>query len=539
MIKNLLSIAILCLSVAANAQSFSLTYPFAAVTASSGVIDPTPTPTAVGITSGSFVAVGTPSLNPNAAGRFSFVGWPLGSPTGTNSTDVHASMTGSINTTEYYEIVLTPQAGFTVALNTMSFTVQRSGTGIRNYSVRASVDGFTNNLPASVVTNTNLSVVGTNEFFWNFDALSNSQNGSTINFFGATTSSSVALRFYAWNAEAAGGTFSIDNVSIDGSVTGGTVACVPASISAITGNSVICSDQTLALASSVTGDAPITYTWTGAGTIGTPNASSTAITGATSSNYTLTVENACGTATSVVTATVNALPTLSITASTMSICVGNSVTLTGSGAQTYIWDNFVTDGVAFTPVYTNTYTVTGTDVNSCSNTMTTSVIVYNLPSVGLNTSAINLQCVTINSVTLSGGTPAGGVYSGAGVSSGVFSPSTVGVGTYTITYTYSDGNSCTNSASDMITVDACTGIQTLNAEAFAMYPNPTKGMLTVKTPVLNTQITLFDTNGKKVFSHTTSSFETQMDVSQLADGVYQVNITSDKQSFNYKVMILK
>ncbi|MES2514687.1 MAG: T9SS type A sorting domain-containing protein [Bacteroidota bacterium] len=539
MIKNLLIIATLCLSVSARAQSFSLTYPFAAVTASSGVIDPTPTPTAVGVTSGSFAAVGTPSLNANAAGRFSFVGWPLGSPTGTNSTDVYASMTGSINTTEYYEIILTPQAGFTVALNTMSFTIQRSGTGIRNYAVRASVDGFTNNLPASVATNTNLSVVGANEFFWNFDALSNAQNGSTINFFGATTTSSVALRFYAWNAEAAGGTFSIDNVSIDGSVTGGTVACVPASITGITGNVAICSDETLALASSVTGDAPITYTWTGAGTIAAPNASVTAITGATSGNYTLTVENACGTATSVVTTTVNALPTLSITATTMSICVGNSVTLTGSGAQTYTWDNFVTDGVPFSPVYTNTYTVTGDDANGCSNTMTISISVSNLPAVTLNTSAINLQCVTINSVSLSGGTPVGGVYSGTGVSAGLFSPSTVGVGTYTITYSYTDGNSCTNSATDMITVDACTGIQTLNADVFAMYPNPTKGTLTVKSPLLNTQVTVFDTHGKKVFTQIATSFETQLDVSSLADGLYQVNITSDEHSSNYKLMILK
>jgi hypothetical protein len=539
MMKNLLTSAMLCLSVIANAQSFSLTYPFAAVTASSGVIDPTPTPTAVGITSGSFVAVGTPSLNPNAGGRFSFVGWPLGSPTGTNSTDVHSVMTGSINTSEYYEIVLTPQAGYTVTLNTMSFTVQRSSTGIRNYSVRTSVDGFTNNLPTAVATNTNLSIVGSNEFFWNFDALSNAQNGSTINFFGATTTSSVALRFYAWNAEATGGTFSIDNVIIDGSATDGTMPCAPVSITGITGNVAICSDQTLTLASSVTGDAPITYTWTGAGTIATPNASATAIGNATSADYTLTAENACGTATSVITATVNALPTLSITANTMSICVGNSVTLTGSGAQSYTWDNFVTDGVPFTPVYTNTYTVIGTDVNGCSNTMTISIAVFNLPSASLNTSAIDLQCVTVNSVALSGGTPAGGVYSGAGVSSGVFSPSTVGVGTYTITYSYTDGNNCTNSGTDEITVDACTGIQTLDAEVFTMYPNPTKGILTVKTPVLNTRVTLFDTNGKKVFTQTTSSLETHLDVSHLADGVYQVNIISNGQSFNYKVMILK
>ena len=197
MIKKILSIAFVCAGLMAHSQSFTLTYPFSAVTASTGVIDPTPTPTAVGITSGSFTAVGTPSSNPNAGGRFSFVGWPTGSLTGTVSTDVYANMTGSINPNEYYEIILTPVNGYTIALNTMSFGVRRSGTGIRSYAVRTSADGYTNNLPASVLTNTNLSVVGTNEFFWNFDATATSadQSGSTINFFGATITSSVSLRF--------------------------------------------------------------------------------------------------------------------------------------------------------------------------------------------------------------------------------------------------------------------------------------------------------------------------------------------------------
>jgi hypothetical protein len=85
--------------------------------------------------------------------------------------------------------------------------------------VRTSADGFMMNLPASVTTNTNISVVGSNEFFWNYDAISTAQNGSTINLFGATTTSSVSFRFYAWNSEGSGGTFSIDNVVFNGEMT--------------------------------------------------------------------------------------------------------------------------------------------------------------------------------------------------------------------------------------------------------------------------------------------------------------------------------
>lgn len=56
-------------------------------------------------------------------------------------------------------------------------------------------------------------------------------------------------------------------------------------------------------------------------------------------------------------------------------------------------------------------------------------------------------------VTLSGAQPAGGTWSGPGVSSGVFSPAAAGVGTHTLTYTYTDAGGCTNRATTTITVN--------------------------------------------------------------------------------------
>jgi hypothetical protein len=49
--------------------------------------------------------------------------------------------------------------------------------------------------------------------------------------------------------------------------------------------------------------------------------------------------------------------------------------LSGSGATTYTWNNNVQDGVAFTPANTQTYTVSGTDANGCTNTAQVSVTV--------------------------------------------------------------------------------------------------------------------------------------------------------------------
>jgi hypothetical protein len=467
MIKKLLLNALIFSGLLASAQTtFTVTYDFAATTTVSGTTDPTPSPTVTGITCGSFVAVGTPSTNPNAGGRFSFVGWPTG---GVNGATTYSSMTGSISTSEYYEVTLTPINGYTVTLNSIGLKFQRSGTGVRSYAVRSSLDTYNANLPASVTSNTNITVEGTNEFFVVPDA-SSSYLGSLVDLTATTFTfaTTTSFRFYGWNSEAASGTFSIDDVVFDGSVAGGTVACVPASISAITGNIAICANQSLNLGSVVLGDTPFTYTWTGAGSLATPNASNTSITNATSTDYTLTVENACGTATSVVTATVNALPTVAYSAA-----------------------------------------------------------------------AYSLQCIFTNSMTLSGGTPSGGVYSGAGVTGNDFSPSTAGIGPHTITYMYTDANNCSNMASDVLTVDVCSGIQTLDAELVSIYPNPSNGLVVVKTPLLNAQVSVFDINGKKVLTQTTSSFETSLDLSHLANGVYQLNIVSENSSINHKVMINK
>ena len=70
--------------------------------------------------------------------------------------------------------------------------------------------------------------------------------------------------------------------------------------------------------------------------------------------------------------TINALPTISISASSTSICAGDSVTLTASGAGaggSYSWsDGQTTAAITVTPGATITYSVTGTDANGCFNT---------------------------------------------------------------------------------------------------------------------------------------------------------------------------
>jgi len=218
MIKKLLTLTLITSSLFLGAQSFTAKYNFAAVTNSTGLSDPTPSPIVTGATFASFSAIGTGTAS-SAAGRFSFTNWGLGSTTAVNT---YSTMTGAIDTAKYYKVSITPSLGYYLSLTNISFTSQRSGTGIRSYAVRSSASSYTTNLPASVGTSTNLSIQGSNEFFWTLDANSSALIGSEINLSGPAYtgfSTPISFKFYGWNAEATTGTFSIDSVIFSGSVT--------------------------------------------------------------------------------------------------------------------------------------------------------------------------------------------------------------------------------------------------------------------------------------------------------------------------------
>lgn len=226
MIKHLLSISILFLGLNGFSQSFSVMYDFGSVasgTANTGTVDPTPPPTAPGVTFGSFSAVGTPTST-SASGVFAFSGWDA---TIANGNDAYATYTGAINPAKYYEVTITPNSS-TVSLNSITFNMSRSSTGPRNWAVRSDKSTFANNINASVVgTNTNINVQTGNVFFWALDSYTVSggkqEVGSTITLSGpnyVNQTVPTTFRFYAWNAESGAGTFRIDTVRFSGTVGG-------------------------------------------------------------------------------------------------------------------------------------------------------------------------------------------------------------------------------------------------------------------------------------------------------------------------------
>lgn len=260
----------------------------------------------------------------------------------------------------------------------------------------------------------------------------------TLNGGGAST--------YAWTGGATNGTSfapANGNYTVTGTAANG---CTNTAIASVTVNALptvsvtsgaICNGNSF----SITPSGANTFTISG----GTFSVSPT-----TTSSYSVTGTSAQGclsSNTAVSTVTVNNLPNVTANTTSTSICAGSNVTLTGGGATTYTWSNSVSDGVAFGPSSSNTYTVNGTDINGCQNSSTVAVNVNNLPVVTANTTSTSI-CVGSN-VTLTGGGATTYTWDNSVVDAIAFAP------VYSNTYTVIglDGNGCQNSATVVVNVN--------------------------------------------------------------------------------------
>jgi hypothetical protein len=183
-----------------------------------------------------------------------------------------------------------------------------------------------------------------------------------------------------------------------------------------------------------------TYTWSNG------IANGNAFVPSSTASYTVTGGNTCGTGSAVVSVTVNPLPNITASASSTVVCLGSTVTLSGSGGVSYSWSNGVINNSPFTPTSTLTYFMTGTDANGCQSTVSKIVNVNPLPNVTANASS-TFVCSGSSMIVYGSGantyTWSGGVYDNV-----VFSP-TISA-TYTVTGT--DANGCQNTAVRTISV---------------------------------------------------------------------------------------
>ena len=257
---------------------------------------------------------------------------------------------------------------------------------------------------------------------------------------------------YTWNGGGTGATKSVSpTIASTYTVTGtDSHSCINTANAVVTvnllptvtaGGGMICNGGSI----NITAGGANTYSWSNGLGTGTPKL----VSPTTSTTYTVTgtdVNSCTNTANAVV--TVNSLPT--VTAGGGTICNGGLTNLTAGGANTYSWSNSLGTGTpkSVSPTTSTTYTVTGTDLNSCTNTANAVVTVNTVPTVTAGGGTI---CIGSSTNITAGGANTYSWSNGLGTGTPKSVSSTTNT-TYTVTGT--DLNSCTNTANAVVTVNS-------------------------------------------------------------------------------------
>jgi hypothetical protein len=195
-----------------------------------------------------------------------------------------------------------------------------------------------------------------------------------------------------------------------------------------------------------------------------------------------------------------------------------------------------------------TYHVVATDPNACTATSLPVLVIYSGPPALTINGLDTFYCVYHSQDTLTG-LPIGGTFSGPGLSGPAnryFDPVSAGPGDHVITYTFTDFTSgCTNSVSDTVHVDLCTGIEGQDfIPRFALYPNPNQGSFVVEMYVQEEgalHFEVLDITGRTVHKETvyaTHGLNRQsLEIPFLQNGIYNLKISGDRSSLTKHFVI--
>lgn len=345
------------------------------------------------------------TVSPSGSQSYNVVGTDANGCIGTATTNI------TVNTVP----TLTVASASNTICNGANTSLTVSGASTYVWSPSASLSASTGTaVTASPTVGTNYTIIGTaangctNSATYSVTVnpkpnVSSTTTNSVICNSGSTTLNGTGASSYTWTGgvtdgvaftPAATATYTVIGTNAVTGCTNSAVRTISVSttptVSSTTSNSVICYGASTTLS----GTGANTYTWSGSVTNGASFSPTSTAT------YTVigTSVNGC-TNSAVRTITVNLLPTVGSTVSSPTLCNGSSITLNGTGASSYTWTGGVTNGVAFIPpVGTTSYTVTGVDANTCTNTAVRTVTVNTIPTSTATTSG-SITCAT-NTINL-------------------------------------------------------------------------------------------------------------------------------------------
>lgn len=276
-----------------------------------------------------------------------------------------------------------------------------------------------------------------------------------------------------------------------------------------------------------------TYTWSTG-----PNTSSISVNPASTTVYTVAGTNTTTACSSTKTFEVNVfVPNVTVSSST-ALCIGESITLNASGANSYQWSTGGTgSSILVTPNSTTTYTVTGlanAGNVSCSGSAVTTVTVNPLPTITAVATRSNI-CKN-ESTTISASGASTYLWGNAATTASITVSPTINT-TYSVVGT--DANGCKNSANIFIRVYGCVGLDENSAAAnlLQVYPNPNNGVFYVQASE-DLDLILVNELGQLVQEiHLQASNAYSAEVRNLASGLYFIKSANPALGISKKLMV--
>ncbi len=304
----------------------------------------------------------------------------------------------------------------------------------------------------------------------------------------------------------------------------------------VSNDTTICYGDSVNLAANVSGgDGNYNYAWSNG-----VNSPTNLVGPALTTPYGITVNDGCSSISDSVQITVNQYAIVNLGADTTQ-CAGTIVLDADNTGASFLWNDNST-AQTLTVSASGQYSVAVTQ-SGCTTNDTIDVTINPLPLVGLNpfTSAI---CNNLTSYTLTGGNPAGGVYSGPTVTGTTFNPSVAGIGVHPITYTVTDTNGCSNSSTQNLTVQSCSGIEEYASYEVLVYPNPSSGEFTLSIKNANIEeliISVVDIQGKEVFGvrerNITADYNKVINLENVSKGMYYIKLSTGSDMKIQKLIV--
>ena len=276
-------------------------------------------------------------------------------------------------------------------------------------------------------------------------------------------------------------------------------------------------------------------------------------------NDTLSTINGCD---SIISTTLSVNPVVMVNQS-QAICEGDSILLAGvyqtmpgvyydSLSTGLGCDSIVETTLAVNPISTDTlapmvicqgdsalifgiyqsvagmYQGTYSGSNSCDSVVTQELIVNLLPMINLGPDSVICED---DSIYLDAGTNVNTYQWSTGdtVQTILVDANGMPPGIYTYYVQGTDSNGCMISDTINVEVSTCSGIdEALSNVKVSIYPNPTKGLVTLTSTEQMKEVELYNVLGEKVLDHETAATKLQLNIDHLNKGVYVVRILYEK-----------